>query len=54
MNNFPIESTNDYSFTLDRVSPAIVITNPVNAGSAFTRPCLQLQDCGNEPLPAIE
>jgi hypothetical protein len=55
MDNFPIESTNDYSFTLDRVPPVIVITNPVNAaGSTFTQPYLQLQGCGNEPLLAIE
>jgi len=55
MNNLPLESTNDYSFTLDRGSPTIVITNPVNAaGSTFTQPYLQLQDCGKEPLLAIE
>ena len=55
MDNFPIESINDYSFTLDRVSPVIVITNPVNAaGSTFTRPYLQLQGCGNKPLLVVE
>ena len=35
--------------------PVLVITNPVNAtGSTFTRPWLQLQGCGNEPLLAVE
>jgi hypothetical protein len=46
--------TGDILFTLDRVPPTIVVTNPVNAANAFTaRPYLQLQGYGQEPLSII-
>jgi len=46
--------TSDILFTLDRVPPTIVVTNPVNAANAATaRPYLQLQGYANEPLSII-
>ena len=44
-----------YSFTLDRVPPALTVTNPVlpDATTTVIKPYLQLQGCADEPLASL-
>ncbi|MDR3563200.1 MAG: hypothetical protein P4N59_17455 [Negativicutes bacterium] len=49
------ETWHDYGFTLDRVPPAVTITNPIlaTAVGVVTKPYLQLQGFADEQLASI-
>lgn len=58
LRGLPADATqtwNDYAFTLDRVPPALTLTNPVLSGAAATviKPYLQLQGYASEPLSSL-
>jgi hypothetical protein len=58
LRGYPTNATqtwNNYSFTVDRVAPVLVITNPVAVGGTNTvsQPYLQLQGYANEQLASL-
>ncbi len=47
------QTWNDYSVTVDRAAPVVVINNPASNNAVVIKPYLQLQGFANEPLMSL-